>query len=457
MNPTIWKQVNSRWGNLPYPTRGCTVSGAGCGLLACTHVAMEQDSKADWTPKDLRGWMVSKGFAVAGQGTKWEGITQTLKHIGHEDVVRIYNDPMSEAFKELNKGDRIGVILFKKGSAPNGLTWTSIGHYVAFTGYKVKDGKHYFYIKDSGGRNHNGWFTYERSMKGLVCKMWIVKRIPKGAYTGTLPTKTVKKGSKGKSVKALQGFLNWDINAGLKIDGKAGDKTVKAIKRWQKKYGLKKDGHFGPKCRAKAKSIVEADKKAVTKSTPSVKKKETMIMPNQLTPQQKMVTWAKKVAADNSWHYLKWSSSDKKTHDCPVCKKRGKGKYHGWNCIGLCFAAWRHGAGIKCKCSCHVMTGAVAENMLKLSHSKALALAQSRIGIKSIKVLIDKNGLKQSQLEPGDICMRFDGSKCKHFFLYIGNGKMADARGSNGKIPNDKQISIRKAQSCKIAIRYTGK
>ncbi len=79
---------------------------------------------------------------------------------------------------------------------------------------------------------------------------------PTKPYTGKLPTKVVRKGSKGASVKAVQNFLNWCINAGLVVDGIAGTNTVKAIKKYQKKYGLKKDGIFGGKCLAKAKKIV---------------------------------------------------------------------------------------------------------------------------------------------------------------------------------------------------------
>ena len=178
-NKTIWKQYDSRWASKPYPkARISTVGGCGCGLLACTHIAMEQNRYKNWTPENLRPWMVSKGFAVTGQGTRWEGITETLKHIGHGNVVRIYNDPMSKAFRELNKGNRIGIILFNGNVSPNGTRWTSSGHYVAFTKYYVgKSGRHWFECKDSGGRNHSGTFSYEKSMKGCISKMWIVERL----------------------------------------------------------------------------------------------------------------------------------------------------------------------------------------------------------------------------------------------------------------------------------------
>ena len=283
MNKKIFKQHQGSWAKKPYPTKGCTVSGAGCGLVACTHIAIEQKRYKDWTPNDLRPYMVKNGFAVAGQGTKWEGITETLKHLGHKNVVRIYNDPMSVAWKELNKGNRIGIILFDSSTAPNGIKWTSCGHYVAFTKYKVKDGKHLFYCKDSGPRDHDGWYSYENSMRNCVSKMWIVERVgaqvkspvatsyrPTTEYKGKLPKGTVKKGKEGASVEALQSFLNWCINAGLTVDGVAGDATEFAIKVFQKTYNLVADGIFGKASKATAKKIIKAHK--VTKSTPIVKK-----------------------------------------------------------------------------------------------------------------------------------------------------------------------------------------
>lgn len=53
--------------------------------------------------------------------------------------------------------------------------------------------------------------------------------------------KTVKQGSTGKAVKVLQAALG-----NLTIDGKAGPKTIAAVKAFQKKKGLKEDGVCGP-------------------------------------------------------------------------------------------------------------------------------------------------------------------------------------------------------------------
>jgi hypothetical protein len=160
--------------------------------------------------------MVDSGYAVEGQGTRWEGITKTLKYIGHSTVVRIWDDPITEAWKELNKGGRIGVLLFNSNLAPDGTKWTSSGHYIAFTSYKVEDGLHWLYLKDSGGRGHDGWYCYEKSMKGCLPKLWIVRKTPatrlaaKGYYFAWHTTKGMKNAPypKGRAKKQYAAALD---------------------------------------------------------------------------------------------------------------------------------------------------------------------------------------------------------------------------------------------------------
>lgn len=168
--------------------------------------------------------------------------------------------------------------------------------------------------------------------------------------------------------------------------------------------------------------------------------------------------WAKKIAADNSFHYVKWSSNTK-THECPICHNHAKGAYHGWNCIGFAYAVWHHGGGLKNNCNCHIIANDTGEKMYKASMADALAIAKKYIGLKDIKVIRNKNGIPKSKWKAGDICMQFSGSTYVHTFYYMGNGKIADSTGSNGKVANDKQIAVRdyKNYSAKIIIRYTGK
>lgn len=81
----------------------------------------------------------------------------------------------------------------------------------------------------------------------------------KKGYSGTFPTLPsrgyFKKGDKGENVKRLQRFLNWYGNYGLAVDGVLGDKTIAAVKKFQKATGLKQDGAFGKNSLAKAKSV----------------------------------------------------------------------------------------------------------------------------------------------------------------------------------------------------------
>lgn len=227
MNKTLFKQADSRWGSKPYPSKGSSFSGNGCGCVACTHLIIENEKYKSLTPEPIRQWMVAQGYAVYNQGTRWSGIPATLKHYGFNTVVHVsQTDPMSKAWAELNKGNRIGIILFLGGKAPNGTVWTAGGHYVAFTDYYVgKDGRHYFYTKDSGGRNHdsltNGYYSYERSMKGLVYQMWIVERPKATAVKTTAAASTIKS---------------------IAVDGKFGPNSIKAL---QKVLGTTQDGKIG--------------------------------------------------------------------------------------------------------------------------------------------------------------------------------------------------------------------
>ena len=173
MNKTIYRQYDSRWGSKPYPTKSSTFSGNGCGCVACTHILIELEKYKSTTPEPVRQYMVGQGFAVAHQGTTWSGIPKTLNHYGFNAKEHA---TMPEIFSVLDKRKKagkpcLGVILFSAGTR-GGVTWTSGGHYVAFVDYKVENGKHYFYTKDSGTRHNDGWHAYETTMRGLIPKIW---------------------------------------------------------------------------------------------------------------------------------------------------------------------------------------------------------------------------------------------------------------------------------------------
>lgn len=135
--------------------------------------------------------------------------------------------------------------------------------------------------------------------------------------------------------------------------------------------------------------------------------------------------------------------------------------YMGVNCIGMAYSIWHVGGGLKNKCSCGVISNEVGTAMLATkSTAKMLEMAKSRIGLNDLKIIYN-NGkhIPTSMLEAGDIVLQYSGNTYVHTFYYMGNGKMCHAQGSNGKVPNDKQICIQSypKSGCKIAIRYTGK
>lgn len=254
MSSKIYRQYDSRWCSKPYPTAKSSFGGNGCGPCAVLHLMLENPKYAKYTPETVRPVFVKKGYAVAGHGTTWNGITAMMRYYGLKNIVRVWNEPMSEAWKVLNKGKKMGIILFL-GGTKGGVTWTLGGHYVAFTDYKVKNGKHYFYMKDSGPRKHDGWYNYEDHMKGLVSKVWICDK-PLKAYSGKMPTKTIRKGSKGENVKKWQSFINWYYGREvLKVDGGFGSATESYTRAFQSANGLKVDGVVGKKSRTKAKAV----------------------------------------------------------------------------------------------------------------------------------------------------------------------------------------------------------
>lgn len=191
--------------------------------------------------------------------------------------------------------------------------------------------------------------------------------------------------------------------------------------------------------------------KTTAKKTTATTKKTTTTVKKTQTVQDKIVAFARKIAADPTWHYVHWSKNDPKTKECPICHNHPVGKYHGTYCTIFPVMCWHHGGGIKCKCGNCLNNGKVDKIYKAKTNAEALKLAQGYLGIKDIQVIRSKSGISQSALKPGDMCYYYSGGSCQHAFLYTGNGKMIDA--NSVKDP----IAERKAMSCRVAIRYIGK
>ena len=226
---------------------------------------------------------------------------------------------------------------------------------------------------------------------------------PTTAYTGGLPSKTVKKGSHGTDVKHLQKFLNWCIGAGLKVDGACGSKTVKAIRKFQKAYGLKQDGVFGSKSRAKAKAIVNAYKPPQPTPTP--------------TPTPQPTTNAQKILAralEYAWPY----GTAKKTY----AYKTGKAK-------SVYKSALKKYMGKKAKIS-QTDCGYFASTCVRASGTSGSFLAlpssykKKYPSVPSTMYIASKGGV--GTLQPGDV-IRYRKKGGQHVVVYIGDGKIAHA------------------------------
>lgn len=255
--------------------------------------------------------------------------------------------------------------------------------------------------------------------------------------------KAIEYGKGGSTcVKKLQQWL------GITADGVWGEKTSKAL---QKKLGVTADGIFGTNSMKAWQKYLNEHEKATFPPTTSSNVAATA-KPVAKTVQQKIVAYAKKLAKDAHFHYVHWKKNDPKTKKCPICHKVAKtSKYYGTYCTIFPVLCWHHGGGIPVKCDKAPNNGQVETIYNAKTSALALSRARKLFRIKNIKVIRNKNGIPQSQLEAGDICYHFVGSTCQHAFLYIGNGKMIDANSLKDG------VAVRKAMSCKLAIRYTGK
>lgn len=108
----------------------------------------------------------------------------------------------------------------------------------------------------------SGWLSTEMNRRGKASTAFTCPH--------SEPSNTLKKKSKGTSVKWLQWHLNKAIGAKLTIDGIFGNKTLSAVKRYQKKKGMKQTGQVNSTMRSKLKadlSTVNASRKKAQKTS----------------------------------------------------------------------------------------------------------------------------------------------------------------------------------------------
>ena len=407
-----YRQYDSRWGRKNY-NGSSSYAAAGCGPTSCANILHAVNAKI--TPVTTGNYMKSHGYAIRNNGTAWNGIPACLKHFGAQDVRQV--DKMADVFKLCSKG-YVGVFLFRGGSK-GGVTWTTSGHYVAVTGYKYQNKKHYFRTFDSGGRKHDGWYCYETQMKGLIPRIWLCKvpvpkpiTKPKAKYSGNIPAPTLKKGSKGVPVRLLQLFLNWyHPSWKLTADGKFGAHTASALKAWQKAEKLTADGVYGKKSYARA--LTYMAKTASPKKAPSTTKKAAKTATNAQKLLKKMdeLAWAYGTAKKK---YEYKTGAPKK-----VCKQAMKD--YGW-------------ADSKAELSdCGNFVSTVVRKSgvnktFKALHGVKTPFPKTEKGFTTV---LSGKKIPDGFLKPADIIRYKKQNGNQHAMFYYGSGKVCEASHHN--------------------------
>lgn len=248
---------------------------------------------------------------------------------------------------------------------------------------------------------------------------------------------------------------------GVKVDAVLGKQTVKAL---QRKFGVAQDGSWGAKTsKAIQRGIgVTADGWFGEKSVKAFQKYlNEHAFPTPKPVEKKTIwdnanAWARKIAADSRYHYVRFSDASY-TQQCPICHPRNHDL--GWNCIGFAWAVWRHGAGIPCRCNCEVINNQTGDRILRSNAATALSIVKEKTGLSQVTVVSNGgSAIPLSKLKKGDILLLYDGKDYYHTVYYMGDGKMADSSsGRSDNIKADVVMSSDTKNDIKIAIRYTGK
>lgn len=423
MNSTNYKQYDTRWGSLLYPKKPWYIKNCGCGEVSICNAIIEMNKYASQTPKTIQPYC--KQYADPhGNGTYHSGIPAMMKHYGMTEVKE--HATMPELFNELAKGDRVAILLM--GSRPGGskkVRWTSSGHFIAATGYKKSGSHDMLYIKDSNSSTtaRNGWLSYQESLKGDCLKVWSGKievvtatsYRPSTPYAGSLPSTTVKEGSKGDDVKACQTFLNWCINAGLSVDGNAGARTCSAIRIFQKTYGIKADGSFGSQSKRKAEEIIK-EHANVPKGYDGEYPNTTVKTTEKVEQGSKIVAKAKEYAwsygtASSKYSYSKGSPKD--AYKTALKKYMNKTAKISLSDCGYFVSTCVRASGI-------------ASSFLALKGVKdAFPSVPS-----SMQIVHKGSKIPDGLLKPGDI-IRYKKTSGQHTLMCYASGKIAEAGREN--------------------------
>ena len=242
---------------------------------------------------------------------------------------------------------------------------------------------------------------YSTAVAATTAKKTAKAYTPSTPYTGKLPAKTVRKGSKGADVKAVQTFLNWAIKAGLKVDGSCGSKTTNAIKKFQKQYKLKVDGVFGSQSRKKAQEIVNAHK-------PKPAPKPATGGATKILARAKEYAWP---YGTNKSKYAYKTGSAKAAYRAALKKHMGKKAKISQSDCGYFVNTCVRAAGLG---KLTVLPGKASQPYPALPNT--------------LKIVHKGKVIPAGTLKPGDIIRYKKKNGHQHALLYYSSGKIAEAQ-----------------------------
>lgn len=286
--------------------------------------------------------------------------------------------------------------------------------------------------RNSNNVKYNTWF-YGHAVRGdnyawcMTFVEWLFAHAltpiakPKKKYSGTFPTPTLKKGSKGKNVKSLQKFLTW---YGIKTDddGDYGYNTRISVIIYQLSEGLTPDGVFGKKSykraltyKATAKKTATTEKKPIssTNTTTTAKKPATAKISNA----QKIVNKAKQLA----WAYGTAKKKYAYKTGAPTKLMKAAMKKYGW-------------ADNKAEMSdCGNAASTIVRESGVDKSFKALHGVKTPFPTKEREFNIPIKGrkIKSGELKPGDIIRYKKKNGKQHAMIYMGDGKICEASHYN--------------------------
>lgn len=286
--------------------------------------------------------------------------------------------------------------------------------------------------RNSNNVKYNTWF-YGHAVRGndyawcMTFVEWLFAHAltpiakPKKKYSGTFPTPTIKKGSKGKNVKNLQKFLTW---YGIKTDddGDYGYNTRISVIIYQLSEVLTPDGVFGKKSYKRALTYKATPKKTATtekkpasstNTTSTAKKPATAKISNA----QKIVNKAKQLA----WAYGTAKKKYAYKTGAPTKLMKAAMKKYGW-------------ADNKAEMSdCGNAASTIVRESDVDKSFKALHGVKTPFPTKENKFNIPIKGrkIKNGELKAGDIIRYKKKNGKQHAMIYMGDGRICEASHYN--------------------------